>query len=203
MTPDELIAKRFRIKFRTYPPFMGMNDITRDTIYSVFNELGYKKGAEIGVDGGRNAKKMFHYILDLQLILVDPWKAYRAGVTPELMEQRYQECRLRLKGRDAKYIKKTSIEAVKEVEDGSLDFVYIDGVHGFDNVMTDLIFWSPKVRKGGIVSGHDFYFGYYSEVVPAVTAYTYAHNITTWYITSKGIPTPTSTRERPSYLWVK
>jgi hypothetical protein len=37
-----------------------------------------------------------------------------------------------------------------------LDFVYIDGNHIFKNVAEDLWEWSRKVRKGGIVAGHEY-----------------------------------------------
>ena len=37
-----------------------------------------------------------------------------------------------------------SEEAVPTIQDESLDFVYIDGNHTFDDVMFDLILWSRK-----------------------------------------------------------
>ena len=77
----------------------------------------------------------------------------------------------------------TSMEAAQQVEDGSLDFVFIDGDHRFDAVMMDISLWAPKVRKGGIVSGHDYYHFYQSGVVDAVRVYTWAHRITEWYVT--------------------
>ena len=49
--------------------------------------------------------------------------------------------------------------------------------------MMDIILWAPKVRKGGIVSGHDFYPFYQSGVMDAVYAYTRAHTICDWYVT--------------------
>jgi len=93
-------------------------------------------------------------------------------------------------------IRKTSIEAVKDVPDGSLDFVYIDALHEFDPVMMDLIEWVPKVRKGGIVAGHDYSNVFYQfGVIEAVRAYTYAHNVYHWYVTDMD--------HHPSYFWVK
>jgi predicted O-methyltransferase YrrM len=63
-------------------------------------------------------------------------------------------------GRLARYnceiIRKTSMDAVKDFVDNSLDFVYIDGNHKFEYVVNDLAEWSKKVRPGGIVSGHDW-----------------------------------------------
>ena len=49
------------------------------------------------------------------------------------------------------------MDAVKDFADKSLDFVFIDGHHGYDYIKEDIREWSKKVRKGGIVSGHDYY----------------------------------------------
>ena len=86
------------------------------------------------------------------------------------------------------------VKVIRHFEDESLDFVYIDGFHEFDYVMSDLIFWTPKVRPGGIVAGHDYYPFFRSGVIQAADTYTKMHNINTWYVT----------RERhSSFFWVK
>jgi predicted O-methyltransferase YrrM len=50
-----------------------------------------------------------------------------------------------------------SLNCVKDFEDSTLDFVYIDGRHDYDSVMNDIVNWSKKVKYGGIISGHDFH----------------------------------------------
>ena len=37
----------------------------------------------------------------------------------------------------------------------SLDFIFVDAAHTYDAVVEDIKLWEPKVRKGGLVSGHD------------------------------------------------
>mmetsp|Transcript_82373 Transcript_82373/g.181188 ORF Transcript_82373/g.181188 Transcript_82373/m.181188 type:complete len:467 (-) Transcript_82373:315-1715(-) len=37
-----------------------------------------------------------------------------------------------------------------------VDFAFIDGPHTYANVRTDLELWSPRMRPGGIIAGHDF-----------------------------------------------
>ena len=54
-------------------------------------------------------------------------------------------------------IRKPSVEAAKDFEDESIDFVYIDAGHTYKEVYEDLTSWIPKVKKGGFVGGHDYY----------------------------------------------
>ena len=53
-------------------------------------------------------------------------------------------------------IKGTSIEVSALYEDESLDFVFIDAAHDYDNVKKDISAWFPKVKKGGVIAGHDY-----------------------------------------------
>jgi hypothetical protein len=75
-----------------------------------------------------------------------------------------------------------------------LDFVYIDGNHCFDFVMQDLIEWNKKVRKGGVISGHDYYRFKGAGVVNAVDAYTVAHQIHEWFLDDQ---------RETSFFWAK
>ena len=75
-----------------------------------------------------------------------------------------------------------SVDASKIVQDESLDFVFIDAAHDYKSVVLDIKCWFPKVRKGGLVSGHDYggrrnklgYFG----VNKAVDEFAEANNYT-------------------------
>lgn len=53
-------------------------------------------------------------------------------------------------------IRELSVEASKLFQDNSLDFVYLDAAHDYENIKKDLEAWYPKVKKGGIFAGHDY-----------------------------------------------
>jgi predicted O-methyltransferase YrrM len=53
-------------------------------------------------------------------------------------------------------VQKTSDDAVLDFNDESFDFIYIDGIHQYENVKQDIINYLPKVKKGGVIGGHDY-----------------------------------------------
>lgn len=53
-------------------------------------------------------------------------------------------------------LRMASTAAAKIYKDGSLDFVFIDAAHDYDNVKADINAWYPKVKLGGIIAGHDY-----------------------------------------------
>ena len=55
-----------------------------------------------------------------------------------------------------KALKMTSVDASKLYKNSSLDFVFIDADHEYESVKDDINAWLPKIKKGGIISGHDF-----------------------------------------------
>jgi predicted O-methyltransferase YrrM len=46
---------------------------------------------------------------------------------------------------------------VNHFEDASVDFLFIDGSHDRESVTRDLALWTPKVKKGGVLCGHDYH----------------------------------------------
>ncbi len=161
---------------------------SRDDLPEFFKEMGYKAGVEIGVYKGDYSATLCK--AGLKIYSMDPWLVYPDfyGMigNQEKQERNYIRAKSRLSHYDCTIIRKTSMEAVKDFEDGSLDFVYIDGNHDFKHITEDIWEWSKKVRKGGIISGHD-YRNQNAEVLPVhvryvLDAYTQAVDIPKWYI---------------------
>lgn len=56
-------------------------------------------------------------------------------------------------------IRKKSTEAALLYEDNSLNCVFIDAAHEYEDVCMDVNYWLPKIKKGNILSGHDYFHG--------------------------------------------
>lgn len=181
------IIRKYKMRMDQHYPYVPKRRMSRSDLYDLFNEFEYKVGVEIGVLRGSNAQDMCKRIPGLKLYCIDPWSLAK-------YEQFYELAVKRMKKFDAEIIRSTSMDAVDKFENESLDFVYIDnGFHYFDDTMMDLICWTPKVKPGGIISGHDYVS--HCGVPAAVLAYTGAHGIAPCFSTVN--------RGNPSFFWVK
>jgi len=191
MSVDAAIWKKFQVRRRDNLPFNASG--TRTHLIVLFAELGFKKGAEIGVCRGEFSAVMLKTIPDLELFCVDNWQPYsliRSENRQDLYHQQAVANLSRFPG--AKILWMDSVEASRQIPDASLDFVYIDGAHDFDHVMADMLHWIPKVKHDGIIAGHDYPIE--PGVATAVNAYVKGCNITSWYVTREVKP--------PSWFWV-
>lgn len=193
-----------------------LKEVNRQKLYKLFASLGYTRGCEVGVEKGKNAQEMFECIPNLKLYAVDPYKQHpqydnEAASYLQHWDDRYlravkKQARRRLQDKNAVIIEKFSEDASKDIPDSSLDFVYIDADHSYDAVMQDIILWGRKVRKGGIISGHDYFYdnnkpGRRAKVTQAVNDYTRVHGIE-FYITKEGRYIKKGDVS-PSWFWVK
>lgn len=119
-----------------------------------------KLAVEIGTFTGQNAIIMASYFE--KIIAIDPWvNGYdntdiASSVDFNEVEKIFNERILNYK--NIIHIRKTSIEAASLFEDQSIDLVYIDGDHQEESVIKDINCWKPKIKKNGILAGHDFNF---------------------------------------------
>lgn len=176
-----------------------LSDHGRQSLLRLFREMRAKRGAEIGVWRGVFSAQMCQAVPGVHLTCVDPWEVYdgyreQKSVQAHL-DDAHQQAVAALAPYDCDIQRAPSVEAAESVPDGSLDFVYIDGNHRYDYVMADLEAWSPKVRSGGIVSGHDYIAKKsHTEVVRAVDTFTKARGIAPWYVLAGD--------KTPSFMWV-
>lgn len=133
--------------------------MTRRDLAIRFAELGFTRGAEIGVEQGLFSEQLCQCIPGLQLLAVDAWTTkpnYRRHVTQVELDRFELLARARLQPYGVQVIKGFSVEVARTVADGSLDFAYVDADHAEPEVRADIAAWLPKVRLGGVVSGHDY-----------------------------------------------
>lgn len=181
MDTAQELHTRFNPRYEQIPP-VRIKRFKRHDLSVLLYELGYSRGAEIGVSQAIHALDMCESISGLHLICVDPYEKYHWKHSEEEHARCYALAQERLAPYDVEFLKMRSLDAARYVADGSLDFVYIDGDHSFDVVMMDLILWSKKVRPGGIVAGHDYYRFRGAGVVDAVNTYTHCHQINEWFV---------------------
>ena len=118
-------------------------------------------GAEIGIGEGRHAS-FFLLELDIDFVfLIDPHTAYkdeRLIRKLEIIKEWEKKAHIRLDRYEhkIKWMKEKSVDAAKHIANNSLDFVYIDGNHTYESVAEDIFSYYPKVKKGGLLSGHDY-----------------------------------------------
>jgi hypothetical protein len=161
----------------------------RKSMISSFGPGG--TAAEIGVARGDFSQDILTMARPDHLVLIDYWKEGRRGhgVAPVGGARTMQE------GSDLAYVKSrfaSEIEAgtvrllrdwswdgLTQLEDNSLDWVYIDAGHDFDSVSKDLEAALPKLKPGGIIAGHDYVrwgrFGYRCGVIEAVAKFCIEH----------------------------
>ena len=157
--------------------------VDRKGLYQDWAKRGFTRGCEVGVREGKNAKLMLDTIPNLELVLVDPYMIYEYSnfrrrnkwkwKLPEMDKMRFKALK-RLAMSNVRWLMMTSTMAAPYVANESLDFVYIDGNHSFDFITQDLQFWYPKIRKGGIISGHDYGIKPVRKAVDAFAKYHWA-----------------------------
>jgi hypothetical protein len=136
---------------------------TRPFTNFVKNKFNNKSlmGAEIGVSKGFNALNILQNLNVKKLFLIDPYESYistnnRLFSKVEVNKHLDHAKRIIAKYKDVvRFILLRSSEAVTRIPD-DLDFIYIDGCHRYVAVKEDIEKYWQKVRKGGVVGGHDF-----------------------------------------------
>jgi hypothetical protein len=211
MDANDYIAQKFKLDLSQESPIYICG--TRQELPPLFKELGFKTGAEIGVLEGYFSEILCQSNPELKLYSIDAWLFY--PIRKNFRKQKdYDRAYVEAKKRLSAYpndiiIKKWSMDAARDFADESLDFVFIDGNHEFQFITNDIAEWSKKVRRGGIVSGHDFgrsHDGQFGNVKDVVLAWAYSKKIHPWFVFETA--PYMNNRESPNYretswMWVK
>ena len=202
MNTQDYIIDKFKIDLTKESPFwLKFNRLTDLPV--LFKELNFKSGAEIGVLYGKFSEILCKELPDMTIYSVDPWQFYPVHNNFR-RAWRYEPMYQRVKAflapyPNSKIIRKPSMEAIKDFENESLDFVFIDADHRFQHMVNDIAEWSRKVKIGGIISGHDYGEGArskdYVHTLQVIPAWTKAYQIHPWFVLDASL-------ER-SWMWVK
>ena len=118
---------------------------------------------EVGCWKGKSAAYMCVEIANsnknIEFFCVDTWEGSVEHEGMEELSKLYDIFIDNLRPVEEYYfpLKMTSLEGAKKFKDNSLDFVFIDASHEYEDVRDDILAWYPKVKPGGIIAGHDYY----------------------------------------------
>lgn len=114
---------------------------------------------EVGCFAGAASEMILNHLTDPTAFLtcVDPWNAEYYNRQWNMSE--IEDCfdRLNPDCNDKLYKANLySVDAAELFKFVEIDVVYIDAEHDELNVQADIDAWLPKIKKGGLISGHDY-----------------------------------------------
>jgi len=139
---------------------------------------------ELGTDRGYNAHSILDNLDVKNIYLVDPYlsqekigKHLGLGFARTGSEAAFKQAQRQVNKYENKvtFIRKLSTEAIDDIPN-DIDFLYIDAVHEKEWVEKELELYYPKMKKGGIIGGHDAYADFIG-VMQAVVEFTNKHDI--------------------------
>lgn len=149
---------------------------SRESVLKILRDNNFKVGVEIGVQYGQNSERLLqHGVID-KLYGIDPYDTDIGTITPLNEKSRDNEVYAFALGKLDNFknrftlIKRTSNEAIFDV-DGTIDCIYIDGNNTRQATYDDISYWYPKIRDGGIITGHNYLHPSFKHIKEVVDNY--------------------------------
>lgn len=118
--------------------------------------------AEVGVFAGDFSAKILEIVRPERLFLVDWWRPgpVAQGTVRTTGPENYRRVADRFADQihsgQVVVVREESSAAAKQFDDDFLDWVYIDADHNYAAVASDLAAWRIKVKRTGLILGHDY-----------------------------------------------
>ena len=157
----------------------------REFVVELVKHFDARRVAEVGVWKGQLSRMLLEQCPLDHLTMVDPLEMQRnffesssQGPHPTMMDGKVYNCRMGestltqaqldevhrdmvaafrrdFPGR-SEFIRLPSVKGSQRIAEGSLDLVFIDAIHLYEDVLEDIAAWLPKVKPNGILAGDDY-----------------------------------------------
>lgn len=129
-------------------------------------------GVEVGTADGKFSNTILRYSNLSLLYSIDLWEYIDQNIYQDAINDsqeghnnRFLTAVNQLKKYESRsaIIKTSSEKAAQIFTNNVLDFVFIDANHCYQYCKQDLELWWPKIRKGGVLAGHDYVNGTFNK----------------------------------------
>lgn len=129
------------------------------------SDLNIETACEVGVQEGNYSNCILTQIPSLKkLYLVDLWEQQKnyfdhSNCNQEKHNEYFETTKLNVENwkHKVEFLRGRSTEMCHKIEDNTLDWVYIDARHDYCGCKEDIEAFWPKLKNGGIMSGHDYH----------------------------------------------
>jgi len=144
--------------------------------------------AEVGVDEGDFSQKIINIIKPSKLYLIDLWDSERYN------NDKYKKVISRFNNLiecgQIEFRRGDSANELNKFPDNFFDMVYIDTVHDYKTTYSELLICKEKVKKEGLIAGHDYNIGNWRKrfkygVIEAVHEFMVKYNYELIYLTNE------------------
>jgi hypothetical protein len=167
---------------------------SRDELIEILDKK--KKFCEIGVFKGDFSKLILQKMDPEELHLIDIFEGQMCSgdkdgnnIVWTSLESEYEN--LKKTYSDNKVVtlhKGYSQDILETFPNEYFDYIYIDGDHSYEGVKKDLIISFKKIKKDGLICGHDYSKAMFPGVVRAIDEFCNQENYEMKYLTKDGCP---------------